>query len=64
MMTKGVKNYFKVPVVNSSDDGIILKMNIVMGTVEPIKSLVPLEVQLHQHSTNVSSIKATSQDIE
>ena len=44
MMKKGVKNYFKVSVVNSSDHDIILKKNMIMGRVEPIKSLVPLEV--------------------
>ena len=32
--------------------------------VEPIKSLVPLEVKLHQHSAKVSSIKATWEDTE
>ena len=57
MMKKGVNNYFKVPVVNSFDHDIILKKNIFMGRVEPIKSLAPLEVELHQHSASVSSIK-------
>ena len=40
-MKKGVKNYFKVSFVNSSDHEIILKKNKIMGKVEPIKSLVP-----------------------
>ena len=57
MMKKGVKNYFKVPVVNSSDHDIILKKNMIMGRIEPIRSLAPLEVKLHQHSAKVSSIK-------
>ena len=57
MMKKGVKNYFKVPVGNSSDHDIILKKNMIMGRIEPIKSLVPLEVKLHQHSAKVSSVK-------
>ena len=39
MMKKGVENYFKGPVVNSSDYDIILKNNIIMGRVEPIKLL-------------------------
>ena len=30
MMNKGVKNYFNVPVVNSSDHDIILKKNMIM----------------------------------
>ena len=55
MMKKSVNNYFKVPVVNSSDHGIILKKNMIMGKVEPIKSLVPLERKLHQHCAKVSS---------
>ena len=33
-----------------------------MGRVEPVKSLVPLEVKLHQHSAKVSSIKSTWED--
>ena len=64
MMKKGVENYFKGPVVNSSDYDIILKNNIIMGRVEPIRSLVPLEVKLHNHSAKVSSIKATWKDAE
>ena len=63
-MKKGVNNYFKVPVVNSSDQDIILKKNMIMGRLEPIKSLVPLEVKLHQHSAKVSSFKATLEDTE
>ena len=57
-MKKNVKNYFKVPVVNSSDHNIILKKNMIMGRVEPIKFLALLEVKLHQYSAKVSSIKA------
>ena len=64
MMKKRVKNCFKIPVVNSSDHDIILKKNMTMGRVEPIKSLVLLEVKSHQHGANVSSIKATWEDIE
>ena len=37
---------------------------MIMGRVEPIKSLVPLDVKLHQHSAKVSSIKATREDTE
>ena len=64
MMKKCVKDYFKVPVVHSSDHDIILKKNMIMGRLEPVKSLVPLEVKLHQHSTNVLLIKATWEDTE
>ena len=64
MMKKGVNNYFKVPVVNSSDHNIIVKKNMIMRRVEPIKSVVLLEVKLHQHSAKVSSIKTTWEDTE
>ena len=50
--------------MNSSDHDIILKKNMIMGRVEPIKSLVPLEVKLHQHSAKLSSIKVTWEDTE
>ena len=58
MIKKGVNNYFKVTVVSNPDHDIILIKNMIMERVEPIKSLVPLEVKLHQHSAKVSSIKA------
>ena len=48
MIKKGVKNYFKVPVVNNSDHDFILKKNMIKGKVEWIKSLVSLEIKLHQ----------------
>ena len=59
MTKKGVNNYFKVALVNRFYHDTILRKNIFMGRVEPIKSLAPLEVELHQHSANVSSIKPT-----
>ena len=62
MMKKDVNNYFKVPVVNSSDHDVILKKN--MGRLEPIKSFVSLEVKLHQQSAKVSLIKANWEDTE
>ena len=64
MIKKGVNNYFKVPVVSSPDHDIILIKNMILERVEPIKSLVPLEVKLHQHSAKVSSIKASWEDTE
>ena len=44
MMKKGVNNYFKVPVVNSSDHDIILNKNMIMGRVESVKSFVLLKL--------------------
>ena len=64
MMKKGVNNYSKVPVLNSSDHDIILTKNKIMEKLETIKSLVPLEVKLHQYSAKVSSIKAILEDTE
>ena len=64
MMKRGVNNYFKVRFGNSSDHDIILKKNMIMWRVEPIKSLVSLEIKLYQHSAKVSSIKATWEDNE
>ena len=64
MTKKCVTNYFKVPVVNSSDHCIIVKKKMIMRRVEPIKSIVPLEVKLHQQSAIVPSIKATWEDNE
>ena len=64
MMKRGVNNYFKVRFGNSSDHDIILKKNMIMWRVELIKSLVPLEVKLYQHSAKVSSTKATWEDNE
>ena len=63
-MKRGVNNYLKVPFVDSSDHDIILKKNMIMWRVEPIKSLVSLEIKLYQHSAKVSSIKATWEDNE
>ena len=64
MTKKCVTNHFKVPVVNSSDHCIIVKKKMIMRRVEPIKSIVPLEVKLHQQSAIVPSIKATWEDNE
>ena len=64
MMKRSVINYSKVSVVNSSDHDIILKKNTIMGMVEPINSLAPLEFKLHWYSAKVSSIKANWQDTE
>ena len=40
------------------------KKNMIMGRVEPIKSLGTLEVKSHQDSAKVSSVKATWEDTE
>ena len=50
--------------MSSSDQDIILKKNMIMERVESIRSLVDLEVELHQHSAKVLSIKATWEDTE
>ena len=57
-MREGVKNYFKVPVVNISYD-INLKKSMAMGRVELVMPLEPLEYRLHQHSAKFLSIRVT-----
>ena len=37
---------------------------MIMGRVEPLKSLVPLKIELNQYSAKILSIKATWEDTE
>ena len=41
----GLNNYFKVPVINTSKHDIVLLTNREIGFVEPITSIVPLDVK-------------------
>ena len=45
MLKPGVKNYFKVPVVNDSNHNITVMKNTVTGNLEYVTSIVPLEVR-------------------
>ena len=45
MLKPGVKNYFKVPVVNDSNHNITIMKNTVIGNLEYVTSYVPLEVR-------------------
>ena len=52
MIKRGVNNYSKFPVMNSSVHHTILKKNMITGRMEPIKSLVPIEVILQTMITS------------
>ena len=45
MLKPGVKNYFKVPVVNDSNHNITITKNTIIGNLEYVTSIVPLEVR-------------------
>ena len=45
MLKPGVKNYFKVSVVNDSNHNITITKNTVIGNLEYVTSIVPLEVR-------------------
>ena len=45
MLKPGVKNYFKVPVVNDSNHNITIMKNTVIGNLEYVISIEPLEVR-------------------
>ena len=45
MLKLGVENYFKVPVVNDSNHNITIIKNTVIGNLEYVTSIVPLEVR-------------------
>ena len=42
----GSKNYFKVPVINNSNHEIFLKKNNVIGNLDYVSSVIPLEVKI------------------
>ena len=44
MLKPGVKNYFKVPVINDSNHIITIMKNTVIGNLQYVTSIVPLEV--------------------
>ena len=45
MLKPGIKNDFKVPVINESNHSIIIKENTVTGNLEYVTSIVPLDVR-------------------
>ena len=45
MLKSGIKNYFKVPVSNDSNQNITIMKNTIIGNLEYLASIVPLEVR-------------------
>ena len=45
MLKPGIKNYFKAPVSNDSNQNITIMKSIVTGNLEYLASIVPLEVR-------------------
>ena len=56
MLKPGPKNYFQIPVSNSSNHDIVLKKNTIFGRAEYINSIIPLTVKFNPSNINVSSI--------
>ena len=45
MLKSSTNNYFEIPVVNDSSKDVILHKNTQLGYLEPIKPIVPLQVE-------------------
>ena len=45
MLKSSTNNYFKIPVVNDYSKDVILHKNSQLGYLQPIKSIVPLQVE-------------------
>ena len=62
MSKPGAKNYFQIPVSNSSNHDIILKKNTIIERAEYINSIIPLPVKFNPSSISVSSIHVKEED--
>ena len=62
MLKPGAKNYFQIPVSNSSNHDIVLKKNIITGRAEYINLIIPLPVKFNPSNISVSSIHAKEDD--
>ena len=62
MFKPGAKNYFQIPVSNSSIHDIVLKKNTIVGKVKYISSIIPLPVKFNSYKIGVSSIHAKEED--
>ena len=47
MLKPGIKNYFKVPVVNGSNHNFTIIKNTLIGNLEYVTSIVPLEARIN-----------------
>ena len=62
MLKPGAKNYFQIPVSNSSKHDIVLKKNTIVGRAEYINSIIPLPVKFNSYKISVSSIHTKEKD--
>ena len=44
LLNPGIKNYFKIPVIDDSNHNITIMKNSAIGNLEYVTSIVPLEV--------------------
>ena len=64
MLKPGIKNYFKVLIVNDSNHDITIRRNAQIGFLEYVKTIVPLEVRAREQHKNVSVNKISVPDIK
>ena len=62
MLKPGAKNYFQIPVSNSSNHDIVLKKNTIIGRAEYINSIIPLGVRFNPTNISVSSIQTNKEN--
>ena len=62
MLKPSAKNYFQVPVSNSSNHEIVSKKNTIIERAEYISSVIPLPVKFNQNNISVSSIHTKEED--
>ena len=62
MLKPGTKNYFQIPVSNSSNHDIVLNKNTIVGRAEYINSIIPLPVKFSSYKISVSSIHTKEED--
>ena len=62
MLKPGTKNYFQIPVSNSSNHDIVLNKNTIVGRAEYINSIIPLSVKFNSYKLSVSSIHTKEED--
>ena len=62
MLKPGAKNYFQIPVSNSSNCDIVLKENTIVGRAEYMSSIIPLQVKFNSYKISVSSIHTKEEE--
>ena len=56
MLKPGVNNYFKIPVVNNTSREVLLRKNLVIGDVEYVNSITPLEVKVSEKKAQIATL--------